>query len=161
MVITAAPAALGALAVSQIVAAINDDPTTVDWTTVGGVIGGFLGTGGVVGFVATYGAGTVTGACLTNGLAWLGGGAIAAGGYGMLGGLAVAGGIALSGVVAVGGATYYFVNTHRQKEIALEFVQWMEKLGISDGIPPEIHAYLSKNYKMVITNNSIKYRSSL
>ena len=146
---------------SQIVAAINDDPSTVNWTAVGGVIGGFLGTGGVVGFVATYGAGTATGAAITNGLAWLGGGAIAAGGKGMLGGLMVAGGIALGGVVAVGGATYYFVNSYRQAEIALEFVQWMEKLGTQDGIPSEIRAYLAENYQMVIMNNIIKYKSSL
>ena len=127
IVISAAPAVLGALAMRKIAAAINDDPATVNWATIGGVVGGFMGTGAALSVVGAAGMGGLTGAGITNGLAVLGLGAKAAGGYGMLGGIAAVSSIALGGVAVVGGATYLIADHYRQKEISEEFKNRIKK----------------------------------
>ena len=147
--LTVAPATLGALTMRNISAALSEDPSTVDWSTIGGVAGGVLGTAGIVGLIATYGVGTATGAAITNGLAALGGGSIAAGGWGMLGGLVVAGGIDLGCIAAVGGLTYYFANWNRQSVIKEEFLNKIEEWhGVKKVIPPEIQKYISPKPKL-------------
>ena len=127
----------GGFTIRKIYAAISADPSTVDWETYGGVLGGVLGTASVVGFVPAYGIRSATGAAISSGLTSLGGGILTSNGLGILGWLFAAGGLDLGFSAVVGGTTYYLVNRHRQSVITKEFLKKIDEWrGVKKIIPP-------------------------
>ena len=128
IVIAAAPALLGVAALNVIGQALGSDASTRLVACGAGVVGGGMGTTGVIMAVSEMGTvAGLSGTGIASGLAALGGVLLAAGGTGMAGGLVVCAAVPLACVMVVGGAVLLGMDMKRESEYRARMVEWQDE----------------------------------